>query len=729
MSNDIDMDEILDLFLEESFEGLDVMEQGLLALDIGQVDLETINNIFRAAHSIKGGAGTLGYMEVAHFTHGVETLLDEIRAGKRVTTPENVQVLLKSVDHLRGLMTSMKNKEALDLAAGSAIEAEILAMLGQAETGSSAVDVVIPTGVSEPTETVPTVDNSQPAMSDSVPAGWHIVFVPKQQFFSRGNDPLLILRDLKKLGDLSLKAKTNRVPIGDLFDPERCYLSWDMHLRGDATQAQIEELFEWVVDDCDLKIDREGGSAPTSTSVASDGVIPAEAAIVVTTHPVPVSAPSVTPPEVNTSGAVQIPPATGPDRKSATVTPAKAAATGGNVRESASIRVSTDKIDTLLNLVGELVITQSMLRRFGNFDGDINVNDLRDGLIQLERHTRELQESVMQIRMLPISFCFSRFPRLVHDLSAKLGKKIDLQIVGQQTELDKTVLEKIGDPLVHLVRNSLDHGIESTETRIAAGKPETGVITLSASHQGGNVVIQVKDDGAGINKEKVLAKARAKGIVGPEEVLSDERIFQLIFAPGFSTADVISDVSGRGVGMDVVRRNIHDLGGRVEIASEVGKGSTFTIRLPLTLAILDGQLIRVAGTTFVISLLSILESIQVRPEQINEVPGQGRFFSMRDDYIPVVSLAEQFGMRDERNGRSSDLLVVLEAGGTRFGVFVDELLDQQQVVIKSLEDNYRQIEGLSGATILGDGSVALIIDAQGLAPKVSTESRPASRAA
>lgn len=368
-----------------------------------------------------------------------------------------------------------------------------------------------------------------------------------------------------------------------------------------------------------------------------------------------------------------------------------------------------------------------MLRRYGA-DADDSLGGLKDSLAQLERHTRELQESVMQIRMLPIRFCFSRFPRLVRDLSAQLGKKVELKLTGQHTELDKTVLEKIGDPLVHLVRNSLDHGIESVEKRRAAGKPETGTIELSAFHEGGNIVIRISDDGQGLNPERIFAKAVERGLIGPDEQLSDERIQQLIFMPGFSTAATISDVSGRGVGMDVVRRNIKDLGGRVEVQSEVGAGSVFTIRLPLTLAILDGQLVRIGEEVFVLSLLSIVETVQVRENEINEFAGKRRVYQTRGEFIPVTTLNDAF-YRTQTDMPEQGLLVIVEAEGRRVGLFVDELLEQQQVVIKSLEENYRQVEGLSGATILGDGTVALILDAPGFVNRFYMRSGPKGRAA
>jgi two-component system chemotaxis sensor kinase CheA len=388
-----------------------------------------------------------------------------------------------------------------------------------------------------------------------------------------------------------------------------------------------------------------------------------------------------------------------------------------DAKESVSIRVSIDKVDALINMVGELVITQSMLSQFGEDTDQFNVSHLeklRDGLSQLERNTRELQESVMRIRMLPISFSFQRFPRLVHDLRGKLGKKVELKISGEQTELDKTVMEKIGDPLVHLVRNSMDHGIEPPQARLAAGKSETGLIHLNAYHQGGNIVIEVSDDGAGLNKEKLLTKARERGFVKDNETLSDEQIYEQIFQPGFSTANEISDVSGRGVGMDVVRKNIKALGGRVDVASVEGQGTTFTIRLPLTLAILDGQSVRVGQETYILPLVSIVESLQVYSERISMVTGRAEVYKLRNEYIPIVRLYNVFGVCPDSTNLEDGLLVVVEGEGKKVALFVDDLLGQQQVVIKSLETNFQRVAGISGATILGNGTVALILDISGL---------------
>ncbi|MEK9766063.1 MAG: chemotaxis protein CheA, partial [Thalassolituus sp.] len=378
--------------------------------------------------------------------------------------------------------------------------------------------------------------------------------------------------------------------------------------------------------------------------------------------------------------------------------------------EGSSIRVSIDKVDSLINMVGELVITQSMLGQLGQEFDLSRLAKLREGLSQLEQNTRELQESVMKIRMMPISFAFSRFPRLVRDLGNQLGKKVLLETIGEQTELDKTVMEKISDPLVHLVRNSMDHGLETTEKRIAAGKSEEGTITLNAYHQGGNIVIEIADDGAGLNEDKILQKAVEKGLVPESTHLTPEEIHQLIFLPGFSTADAVSDISGRGVGMDVVRRNIQALNGTIEVKSHRGVGSTFTIRLPLTLAILDGQLVKVCNETYIFPLVSIVESIQIQPSALNHVTGSQYVMQLRDEYIPIVRLDTIFGLREKDDHNEEMMLVVVEGDNEKIGIVVDDLLGQQQVVIKSLEQNYRKVSGISGATILGDGTVALIID-------------------
>ena len=664
----IDISQFLDTFYEESFEGLDIMESELLNLDVGEADSEVINTIFRAAHSIKGGSGTFGLNAVADYTHVMETLLDEMRAGQREVTQQAVDILLRSVDVLRSMLLSLKDNEALDDQTISATHAELTSLLNSGASSES-------TG-SESTQT-------QAAPTATV-SGWTISFKPNPDMLQTGNDPVRILKELDSLGDVKVEVNTDALPEFDLLDPEQSYLSWTIHVSGDVAEDDIKECFEWVEDECELTITADKAEqAAQAAPQLSEAQPPVERRQ-----------------EDRRQG----------ERRTQTKAANKKPA------ESSSIRVNIDKVDDLINMVGELVITQSMLSQIGaaeEFDSSA-LEKLNDGLTQLEQHTRELQESVMRIRMMPISFAFQRFPRLVHDLSSQLNKKIELVLTGESTELDKTVMEKIGDPLVHLVRNSLDHGIEEPKVRLENGKSETGTIELNAFHQGGNIVIEIRDDGAGLNRERILSKAISSGIVKEEDNLTNEQINDLIFAPGFSTAEVISDVSGRGVGMDVVRRNIRALGGTVEVKSEPGVGSVFTIRLPLTLAILDGQLIRVGTETYIVPLISIIESLQVNPEMINSVTGAAEVYKLRDDYIPIVRLYDIFGIEADSTDISEGLLVVVENEGKKIAIFVDELLGQQQVVIKSLETNLKQVNGLSGATILGNGTVALILDINGV---------------
>ena len=661
------MEQFHQTFFEESFEGLDVMEATLLNLDAGAADSEAINTIFRAAHSIKGGSATFGFAAIAEFTHLMETLLDEMRDGRRTVTQGAVDLLLRAVDGLRDLVRAAQGGGAADMTGIAALQDELQAQLGQHAAPAAAVA----------------------EGKAAAGAGWRIRFRPSRDILCTGNDPLRILRELAGLGELSVRADLNELPEWGMLEPESCYLAWDIDLRGDVARAAVDEAFAWVADESDLCIEPLAAAAEAAVTVVE-------------------SEPAV-------SGELLVERRRGgPDRRQSGDRRSTAAG------DATSIRVSTDKIDALINMVGELVITQSMLGQIGNGlvqgGSSQQLEKLRDGLAALERNTRELQESVMRIRMLPISFAFNRFPRLVHDLGSKLNKQVELRMSGENTELDKTVMEKIGDPLVHLVRNALDHGIETPEARIAAGKPPVGALHLNAYHQGGNIVIEISDDGAGLNRQKILRKAIERGLIGEAEAaaLPEEKVCELIFLPGFSTADVVSDVSGRGVGMDVVRRNIQDLGGSVEVSSQEGMGSRFTIRLPLTLAILDGQLVRVGGQIYIIPLVSIIESLQARREYINSVAGMAEVYRLRDEYLPVIRLYRLFNIQADTEDLTKGLLVVVEGDGQKAGVFVDELLAQQQVVIKSLESNYRRVEGVSGATILGDGSVALIMDIPGL---------------
>ncbi|GHF93374.1 chemotaxis protein CheA [Thalassotalea marina] len=671
----VDLSQFIPSFLEESFEGLELMESSLLNLEQG--DDETINSIFRAAHSIKGGAGTFGFEHVTEFTHLVETLLDEMRDGRREIQPNDVELLLVSVDCMRMMIEAIRDEGDYEQSKIDDTYKLLEIALNQNNDTST------------PTESP---DDSKDKQSSN--ATWIIEFIPEHHLVQTGNDPILLFNALADLGEVTANANCKELPAITDIDPEELYLSWELTLKSSwATEQDIKEVFEWVEDECQLIIRQD-------SKLAQDGEVKQE--VEQQREEVSTVATSF---EENKTPSIDVNEA---DKEPASAKSSKAKSEGG------SIRVGVDKVDSLINLVGELVITQSMLSELGN---DFNISKLErltSGLEQLLQNTKELQESVMRIRMLPISFAFNRFPRLIHDLSKKTGKDIELVLKGEQTELDKTVMEQISDPLVHLVRNAVDHGIEPSDVRVANGKPKKGTIILDAYHQGGSIVIEIRDDGGGINREAVYRKAVEKGIIDESTTLSDSQVFELIFEPGFSTAKEISDISGRGVGMDVVKRNIQALGGRIQVESEPNVGSTFRVNLPLTLAILDGQLVRVGNETYIIPLITIVESLQVKPELINRVSGDMVLYRLREDNVPVIPIFKLFSLSAEHESVENSLLVVVEAEGLKVGLMVDDLLAQQQVVIKSLKDNYHDVDGISGATILGDGSVAMILDVPGI---------------
>ena len=617
----------------------------------------------------------------------METLLDEMRDGVREVTASNADILLRSVDCLREMLEATQNGNSADQQRVQEFQQMLereLGLNGEVQTSAQA-----------PVSDTQHEDSS--ASPDAV-QGWLISFEPQAQLFQIGNDPLAIIRELNELGDLEVVADLSKVPELNLLESEDCSLRWEFRLKGNIPRDQIDELFAWVEDICDLTIESISEAQSSTTLVQESQVGTADTGT--ETMPVPQRRASDGNADAKTDRRVN-------DRR-------------GSQTGASSIRVDTVKIDSLINMVGELVITQSMLGLLGETIEENNqitpqeIEKLCDGLMQLERNTRELQENVMQVRMMPISFTFSRFPRLVRDLSNQLGKKIELEMSGENTEVDKNIIEKIGDPLVHLVRNSLDHGIEMPEDRLAAGKSETGTINLNAFHRGGNIVIEIVDDGKGLDRDMLYQKGIEKGLISDEDILSDKQVFDLIFMAGFSTATEVTDVSGRGVGMDVVRRNIQELGGSVEIDSAPGIGTTMTIRLPLTLAILDGQTIRVGEEHYIVPITSIVESLQIKTEMVNMVGGQGETFKLREEFIPIIRLHNIFGADDSDVTLKEGLLVVVESDGQRMGLLIDELLGQQQVVIKSLEHNYKKTEGFSGATILGDGTVALILDMPGI---------------
>lgn len=645
-------------FFEESREGLDAMEAGLLSLEQGSRDPEVINSVFRAAHSIKGGAGTFGFEAMAGLTHVLETLLDELRSGKREVELQAIDVILESVDVLRALLREAEHGTPADPVAVKAMHDR----LQQAMTATASAQAT-----------------AMPASGQAAePEAWQIGFTPAPSLFMSGNDPLRIIRELEHLGPLQVACRSGRLPGFSDLDPLEAYLAWDLGLIAKVPRSAIEETFAWVVDDCELEI-REA-QAPNPAG-----------------EPAPVL--------VQAPGSASSAPA------AATVAANAPAAAAAAQEAETSIRVSVDKVDALINLVGELVITQAMLKQISGGIDPAHAEQLFAGLDLLERNTRDLQEAVIGVRMLPVDAVFRRFPRLVRDLSTRLGKQVRLRTVGESTELDKGLIEKIADPLVHLVRNSIDHGLELPEVRRAAGKDETGTITLAASHQGGHIVVEVSDDGRGLNRGKILEKARERGIAVPDNP-TDAQVWDLVFAPGFSTAEEITDLSGRGVGMDVVRRNIQGLGGEVQLESNAGHGTRVLIRLPLTLAILDGMTVCVAGETVILPLAHVLEALQPRPDEVRTMGVTGRVLRVRGEYLPIVSLGDAYGYG--RTAQGDPLVVVVEAEGQKIALEVDELVGQQQVVVKNIENNYRRIAGISGATILGDGRVALIVDVGGL---------------
>ena len=667
----IDLSQFIPTFLEECFEGIELMEASLLNLEQG--DEETINSIFRAAHSIKGGAGTFGFNHVTEFTHLVETLLDEMRDGRRNIAHKDIEILLDSVDCMRLLIEAIRDDCSYDDS-----KVIVTSQLLTATLNNNSIDENIVEDTTKDNE------NTSNAIADDNLTHWSINFIPEHHLVQTGNDPLLLLNALAELGKVSVTANCNSIPSLVDLDATELYISWQITLITAAKKEDIAEIFEWVEDDCQLVISNEESIDKKPTEINVD--IANEVDELTAEKPT-IKAKTKVKPKVTNDSNLQKPKA-----------------------ESGSIRVGVDKVDSLINLVGELVITQSMLSELGNDFELSKVARLNSGLEQLLQNTKELQESVMRIRMLPISFAFNRFPRLIHDLSKKMGKEIELLISGEQTELDKSVMEQISDPLVHLVRNAVDHGIEATDVRIAKGKPEKGTVSLDAYHQGGSIVIEIKDDGGGIDSNVILAKAIENGLVDESTSLSESQVYDLLFEPGFSTAKTLSDISGRGVGMDVVKRNIQSLGGRIQIESTLGVGSTFKVFLPLTLAILDGQLVKVGREVYIIPLITIVESLQTQETLINRTSGDMVLYRLREDNVPVIPIYKLFNIPAQNKAIKNSLLVVVEADGQKVGLMVDDLLAQQQVVVKSLNENYQQVEGVSGATILGDGSVAMILD-------------------
>jgi two-component system, chemotaxis family, sensor kinase CheA len=726
----LDITQFYQTFFDEADELLAQMEQLLLNLDIGAPDPEDLAAIFRSAHSIKGGAATFGFTALTETTHILESLLDRARNNELTLRKDMIDTFLETKDVLGDQLAAYRASAEPDAAAAAAICAKLERLRDEGDGGQGEVAAV----ESAPAQAAPAavagpaagggdgiapdhvVDQAAEALHGSAPAfaaqpgsgeagtdaGPHL------KVTLRGvgeKDQELLIEELGNLGHVVGQVKSG----GDLI----------VYLETDVTSDDITAVCCFVIDESQIVIGRgmapgehapaEVAAQPPASAAATPAAAPAAATPVAPV--VPAAAASKPEPALEPESKPALPAAPSPaagaeDRKGR---PAAAAATS----EGGSIRVGVEKVDQLINLVGELVITQAMLAETtSTFDPALH-DRLFNGMAQLERNARDLQEAVMSIRMMPMDYVFSRFPRLVRDLAAKLGKEVELITFGQATELDKSLIERIIDPLTHLVRNSLDHGIETVEVRRAAGKDSTGQLILSAAHHGGNIVIEVSDDGGGLRRDRILAKAAKQGMPVSDS-MTDEEVWNLIFMPGFSTADQVTDISGRGVGMDVVKRNIQSMGGHVEITSHAGKGTTTRIVLPLTLAILDGMSVKVGSEIFILPLNFVMESLQPSSEDIYTVANGERVVRVRGEYLPLVALHEMFSVEGARTEPTQGIVTIMQTEGRRFAMLIDELVGQQQVVVKNLETNYRKVRGISAATILGDGSVALIVDVAAL---------------
>ncbi|HEY3597975.1 MAG TPA: chemotaxis protein CheA [Paraburkholderia sp.] len=740
----LDITQFYQTFFDEADELLAQMEQLLLNLDISHPDPEDLAAIFRAAHSIKGGAATFGFTALTETTHILESLLDRARNNELVLRKDMIDTFLETKDVLSGQLADYRASAEPDAAVAAAICAKLEHLNAANRFGAESEAAAPAASASAPAATI--ADSAQAApdvaggppqhvvdqaleaanerhtnhQASPAPSGANDAAAgPHLKITLRGvgeKDEALLAEELGNLGQIVGQVKAG----GDLT----------LWLETEVSSDDIIAVCCFVIDESQISIGR-GTAPPDAGQPAEAAAAPAPAAVVASA---PVAAPAPPP------AATPAPAAAAPEPASAASTPSTSAAAPASAApaapaaadqdrkarpaaaasaEGSSIRVGVEKVDQLINLVGELVITQAMLAETtSTFDPALH-DRLFNGMAQLERNARDLQEAVMSIRMMPMDYVFSRFPRLVRDLAAKLGKEVELVTFGQATELDKSLIERIIDPLTHLVRNSLDHGIETVEARRAAGKDSTGQLVLSAAHHGGNIVIEVSDDGAGLRRDKILAKALKQGLA-VNESMADEEIWNLIFLPGFSTAEQVTDVSGRGVGMDVVKRNIQAMGGHVEISSQAGKGSTTRIVLPLTLAILDGMSVKVGNEIFILPLNFVMESLQPRAEDIYTVANGERVVRVRGEYLPLVALHAVFSVEGARTEPTQGIVTIMETEGRRFAMLIDELVGQQQVVVKNLETNYRKVHGISAATILGDGSVALIVDVAAL----NRETRP-----
>ena len=690
---------IRETFFQECEEQLAELESGLLAMEEGETDSETINAVFRAVHSIKGGAGAFSLEALIRFAHVFETALDEMRSGRLAPSGDVLKTMLRAADVLADLVRAAHDDDSSDDPRAAALADELKAMSGAAADEAGGEE---DWGDFEFTPMSASVDGE----AQAGPTGYVVRFKPRADLYAKANEAALLLRELTRLGQADIELDAHAVPpLADL-DPEAAYLSWTVTLTGDADETTIREVFEFVDGDCELDIQPLGGGDDGGGEPAFDlSALLAQVAADGANEPEPESAPTAAIPPPPAPPVRPAPPANDPQPEG------QGPAGRGKAEAGATIRVDLERVDRMIDLVGELVINQAVLAQRVMEAGLARASAVAVGLDELEQLTREIQDSVMAIRAQPVKSVFQRMPRLVREVAAMTGKPVRLVTEGEGTEVDKTVIERLADPLTHMIRNAIDHGLESPEKRAAAGKPAEGVVRLSAAHRSGRIVIEVSDDGGGINRERVKAIAIEKGLINAEATLSDEEIDNLIFMAGFSTASEVSEVSGRGVGMDVVRRSIQALGGRINITSKPGKGSTFTMSLPLTLAVLDGMVVSVHGQTLVAPITAIVETLQPKAEDVHSLGGYARVISIRGGFVPLIDVGLALNYRADPLPATQGVALLIEGeGGARAALLVDAIQGQRQVVIKSLEANYRQVPGVAAATILGDGRVALILD-------------------
>lgn len=651
MSDGFDLNRLRTMFAAEAAELLAAFEQGILHLEQTPDDRERVHEVFRSAHSLKGGAATLGLSVLVEVTHELETLLDAWRTGKLTPGRLHFDALLRAADWLRQAL-SADDAEAANNAAR--VSADLRALLSSGAVAQ------------------PAAVEAQPRASA---ARYSIKFAPHTELFALGGDPLLVIRELRDLAQqIQIAIDISRLPALERIDPETAYVAWSIELvpAPGVTRERVVDAFAFVEASADITVETIDEEATGATP------------------PPAVDAPS--PPPTSPSSAITAP------------------ASAGAALDS-TIRVATEKVDALVDLVGEVVISHSVIRELVR-RGATNIAELREAILKTDRHLRELQERVMAVRTVPLSVLYARVPRIVREVAARLGKQVQLEMEGGETELDKVLVERMVDPVLHLVRNALDHGLESPEARLAAGKVVTGKLTLRTYARGGNVYLEVCDDGRGLDRERIIQVAQQRGLITAGAELTDAQVSNLISAPGFSTASQVTDLSGRGVGLDVVRRNIEQIGGSLVIESEAGRGTQFRMRLPLTLTIMDGLQVTAAGQTWLIPLVDVAFSLRLDPSRVRSLAGLGQVIDLENETLPVVSLSSLLERYEEPTG---DVAVVIHAGASRYALRVDALLGQTQIVVKSIETHFRRVTGIMGATILGDGKVALIIDGQGLA--------------